>query len=184
MANIGNISMLKVPWSAALIEELSSFPSGRQDDQLAGGHRALDCVEEEDELLVPVALHAAADDAAVENVQRGEQRGGAVALVIVGHGATAAALERQSGLGAVERLDLALVERQHHGVRRRVDVEADDIAQLGGELGIGGQLELADAMRLQPVRAPDALHRVGADAGPLGHRARGPWVARPVAGLA
>jgi predicted phage terminase large subunit-like protein len=34
MANIGNISMLKAPWNAALIEELSSFPSGRHDDQV------------------------------------------------------------------------------------------------------------------------------------------------------
>ena len=43
---------------------------------------------------------------------------------------------RQAGLGAVERLDLALlVDRQHDGVGRRIDVEADDVAQLGDELG-------------------------------------------------
>jgi hypothetical protein len=34
-------------------------------------------------------------------------------------------------VGAVERLDLALlVQRQHDGVGGRVDIEADDVAQL------------------------------------------------------
>jgi hypothetical protein len=60
-------------------------------DQLAGWHRGLDGVEEAVELLVPVAPHAAADDATVERVEHGEQGGGAVGLVIVRHGAAAAA---------------------------------------------------------------------------------------------
>ena len=84
-------------------------------DHLAGRHRALDGVEELDELLMPVVRHAAADDLAVEHVEGGEQRRRAVALVIVGHRAALAGLQRQAGLGAVERLDLALlVDRQHH----------------------------------------------------------------------
>src|SRR3954451_17963228 len=95
---------------------------------LPAGTAALDGVEEADELLVPVALHAAAEDGAVEDVEGGEQRGGAMALVVVGHGAGAALLQGQAGLGAVERLDLALlVDRQHHGMGRRVNVEADDV---------------------------------------------------------
>ena len=73
---------------------------------LPAGTCRLDGVEEADELLVPVALHAAAEDGAVEDVEGGEQRGGAVALVVVGHGAGAALLHGQAGLGAVERLDL------------------------------------------------------------------------------
>jgi hypothetical protein len=36
------------------------------------------------------------------------------------------------------------------------------------------QLELSDAMRLEPVRAPDALHRADAHACLLGHRRAGP----------
>ena len=104
-------------------------------DGLAGRHLALDGVEEADELLVAVALHVAADDGAVEHVERGEQGGGAVALVVVGHGAEPALLHRQAGLGAVERLDLALlVDRQHDGVRRRIDIEPDDVAQLVDEV--------------------------------------------------
>ena len=122
-----------------------------------------------------VALHVAADDGAVEHVERGEQRGGAVALVVVGHGAEPPLLHRQAGLGAVERLDLALlVDRQHDGVRRRIDVEADDVAQLVDELRIVGELELPPAVRLQPVRLPDAPHRAGADAGRLRHHVGGP----------
>ena len=64
-------------------------------------------------------------------------------LVVVGHGSGASLLHRQAGLGAVERLDLALlVDRQHDGMGRWIDVEADDVAQLVDELGVVGQLEL------------------------------------------
>src|SRR6266403_2931946 len=41
----------------------------------------LDSIQEADELLVPVALHAAANDPALEHIESGEQRGRAVALV-------------------------------------------------------------------------------------------------------
>ena len=50
------------------------------------GPRASIGVEEADELLMPVALHAAADDRAVQHVEGGEQGRRAVALVVVGHG--------------------------------------------------------------------------------------------------
>jgi hypothetical protein len=53
-------------------------------DHLAGRHGALERVEEADELLVPLALHAAADHRAVEHVERREQGGRAVALGVVG----------------------------------------------------------------------------------------------------
>jgi|SRR5579884_402258 len=54
-------------------------------DRLAFGHLGLDCIEEANEFLMPVALHAAADNLAFEHVESGEQGGRAVALVIVGH---------------------------------------------------------------------------------------------------
>ena len=69
-----------------------------------------------------VALHAAADDAAIERVECGEQRRGAAPPVIVGHGATAALLHRQARLSAVEWLDLALLidrQRRHAPEDRR-----------------------------------------------------------------
>ena len=49
-------------------------------DQLAGGHGALEGIEEADELLMAMARHALPDDRAVEHVERREQRGRAVAL--------------------------------------------------------------------------------------------------------
>src|SRR5436853_7789195 len=67
----------------------------------------LNRVQEPDEFLVPMALHAAPNDLAVERVESGEQGSGAVSLIVMRHGAGAAPLQRQSGLGAVESLDLA-----------------------------------------------------------------------------
>jgi hypothetical protein len=61
---------------------------------------------------VAMALHVAADDGAIEDVEGCEQRGGAVTFVVVCHRPGAARLYRQSRLGAVERLDLA-----HMGIR-------------------------------------------------------------------
>ena len=99
---------------------------------LVGRYLDIDGVEK----VMAVALHVPADDGAVEHVEGGEQRGRAIALVVVGHDAEPAVLHGQAGLGAVERLDLALlVDRQHDGVRRRVDVKADHVAQLATNCG-------------------------------------------------
>jgi hypothetical protein len=50
------------------------------------------------------------------------------------HCPAATGLQRQSRLGAVERLNLALfVDRQHDGVLRWIEIEADDVDQLLGE---------------------------------------------------
>ena len=103
-------------------------------DDLAGRHGRLDGVEEAQELLMPVTGHAATDHRAIEDVERGEQRGRAVADIVVGHRPGLARLERQAGLGPIERLDLALlVDRQHHSVARRREVEPDDVLELGDE---------------------------------------------------
>ena len=96
------------------------------------------------------------DDLALEHVEGGEERGGAVALVVVGHGAEAPLLHRQARLGAVERLDLRfLVDREDDGMGRRIDVKPDDIAQFADEVGIVRELELPPAVRLQAVGTPD-----------------------------
>jgi hypothetical protein len=129
-------------------------------NRLAGGDLALDGVEKADELDVAVALHAAADDSAVEHAKRSKQGGSAVPLVIMRHGLTAAGLDRQTRLGAVERLDLAFfIDRQHHGMGRRVDIKPNDIGELGSKAGIARALEGAQPVRLQFVRSPDALYR-------------------------
>ena len=46
-------------------------------------------------------------------------------------------------MGAVERLDLALlVEREHDGMGWRIDIEANDVDELGGKAGIARVLEV------------------------------------------
>ena len=118
---------------------------------------------------MPVPLHAPAQHRAVEHVQGREQRGRAMALVVVGRGHGPALLHRQPRLGAVERLDLGfLVHGEHDRVRRRVQVEPDHVAQLGDERRVLGELEGAHPMRGEPVRLPDPLHRAQA-------RCRPPW---------
>jgi len=100
-------------------------------DRLAGGPARFDQIEKADEFLVAVPLHVAADHGPVEDVERGKERGGAVALVIMGHGAGSPLFQRQAGLGLVEGLDLALlVERRGDRVSGRRDIEAHDIAKL------------------------------------------------------
>lgn len=74
-------------------------------DDLSRWDRSLQSVEKLDEFLIGMFGHAASDDGAVKDVEGGEQGGGAVALVVVGHGAAFPGLERQARLGAVERLD-------------------------------------------------------------------------------
>src|SRR5512144_2552416 len=117
-------------------------------DQLAGRDVALETVEEANELLVPVALHALPDHRAVEHVHGSEQRRRAVADVVVRHRAGPPLLHRQAGLRAVESLDLRLlVDREDDSMGRRVDVKADHIADLAGELRVAAELEGS-----QPVR--------------------------------
>ena len=52
-------------------------------DCLSSGNLALDGVEEADELLMPMALHVAADHSSVEHVHRREQGRRPVPLVVL-----------------------------------------------------------------------------------------------------
>jgi hypothetical protein len=150
-------------------------------DDFSGWDGAFDGVEEADELLVAMPLHAASDPGSVEDVERGEQSGRAVALGVMGPRPAFTGLERQARLRAVERLNLALlINRDDHRVLGRLHVEADNILDLLGELGVVGAFEGANAVRLQPMRLPQALHGAQAHADGLGHGAAGPM--RGVAG--
>src|SRR6266511_3668002 len=148
-------------------------------DRLSLGHVRVDLIEEADEFLMPMALHVAADNGAVEDSERGEQRGGAVALVVVRHRSGATWLHRQSRLGVIERLDLALlIDREDDGMGGRVDIETDHIPELVGELRIVRQLECPDTVRREMVGLKDALHRPQADPYRLGQHP-----SRPMSGF-
>jgi hypothetical protein len=128
-------------------------------DRLALGHLAFDGVEKADELLVAMPLHVAADDRAIEDIERCKERRGAVALVVMCHRAEPALLHRQAGLGAIEHLTLQLlVDGKHHRMLWRIDVEPDHVLDLLGEGAIVGELELPPAMRHQARLAPDHVH--------------------------
>src|SRR5438105_9637917 len=144
-------------------------------DHLSHGDLRLNRIEEADELLVAMALHVAANDGPIEDVERCEQRGGAVTFVVVRHRPGAAWLHRQPRLGTVERLDLALfVDRENNRMGGRIDVEADDIRELLGELRVRRQLERAYAMRRELVGFQDTLHRTQAHSRRLREHPSGP----------
>src|SRR5215469_17950229 len=87
---------------------------------------------------------------AVGRVESGKQSRGAVAFVVVRHGLTATRLEWESGLGAIQGLDLAfLIHTQHQSVLGRVQIQSDNIFQLFGEFGIVADLETFHTVRLQ-----------------------------------
>src|SRR5215471_18984804 len=85
------------------------------------GELALKSGQELQELLVAMPKVDLADHGAVEQVERGEEGGSAVALVVMGHGPAAALLKRQPRLSPVQRLDLALlIDAEHDRVLGRV----------------------------------------------------------------
>src|SRR5262245_33074043 len=143
-------------------------------------HLRLYGVEESDELLMAMALHIVTDDGAVEDVEGGEQCCGAMAFIVVRHGAGTARLHRQARLGAIERLDLALlVNREHNGVGRRVHVEADYVLEFLCKLWIVRQLEGLNAMWGELVGLEDALYRPQAHSRRLSQHPAGPMSCFP-----
>jgi hypothetical protein len=69
---------------------------------------------------------------------------------------------RQRRLGAIDRLDLQLlVDAQHNSAIRRVEVKSGNFADLFDKQRIARQLKGFAAMRLQPERLSDAVHRRG-----------------------
>ena len=56
----------------------------------------------------------------------------------------------------------------------RIDIEPDNIAQLVDELRVVGELELVDPVRLETMRAPDALDGIRADTDGFRHNSSSP----------
>ena len=96
------------------------------------------------ELPMPVPLVKVSYNFSIEQVERGKRSGGSVPLVVVGHGAAAAFLERQARLGPIERLYLHpskqrplagdpslafLIDAKDDRLVRRIDVEPDHVCK-------------------------------------------------------
>jgi len=108
------------------------------DVQLAAGVGPGDLLHEVEELGFAVAVVTGVGDLAGGDLKCGEQRRGAVALVVVRGLLRQTRSQRQDRCGAVQRLDLTLfVHAQHHRLLRRIVIEPDDVADLGLQLRIG-----------------------------------------------
>ena len=83
--------------------------------------------------------HASANRYTLQNIKSREQRGRAIALVIMRHGPGAPLLQRQAWLRAIKRLNLAfLVNTKYQRVVRWVHIETNDILKTRDKLGIVG----------------------------------------------
>ena len=107
-----------------------------------------------------------------------------MALVVVGHRGRPPLLERQTRLRPIERLDLGLlIDAEHHGPIRRIEIEANDLGDLLLEHRVVRDLEPLHDMRLQPGIGPDAPDARGRYAHRLRHHraapVRGIWAASP-----
>lgn len=109
-----------------------------------GGHAGLDSAQELQEFTAAMATVQFTNDFASGNVQRGKQGGGAVAHIVVSTALGNARRQRQYGLRTIEGLDLALlVNTQHHRLEWRIEVQADDVANLVDEQRIARKFEVS-----------------------------------------
>ena len=104
----------------------------------------------------------AALDQAGGHLKGGEQGGGAMALVVVAEpGQRFAVGQLQPALGPLQRLDVGLfVDRQHHCILRRLQVEPDHVGRLLGKAGIGADAPAAPPRQGDLVlaqHAPDLM---------------------------
>src|ERR1039458_4980424 len=108
---------------------------------------------------MPVSLVKVSYNVSLQQVERGKQSGGSVSLVVVGHGAAAAFLERQDRLGPIERLYLALlIDAKHDGLVRRIQVEPDHVGEFFQKPGVARELEILGAMWLEIVTPQDVTY--------------------------
>ena len=109
-----------------------------QVDLLFGRDDVVDDAQKLQPLLVAVPILAHGDDVALQGIEGGEQRCGAVALVVVSHRAAAALLHRQTRLCPIQSLNLALlVSAQNHGMFGRTQIQANNVFQLLENSGRG-----------------------------------------------
>lgn len=105
-----------------------------------GRRLAVDLIQKTDELLRPVARHAVADHRAVKQAPCRKQGGRAMAVVVMRHGSTAAALAGSPRRGPVECRDVTfLVDAQPPGVVWRIPLASHDIGQRFQEVFVAAE---------------------------------------------
>lgn len=97
----------------------------------------VDFAQEFQKLLMPVPTITLARHLSCGDLQRGEERGGAVANVIVSLSAAAPLFHWQTRLSPIQGLDLALlINAKHHRILWRTEINPDDIHQFRNEIHI------------------------------------------------
>ncbi len=137
-----------------------------QKDVQGLGHGRLDLAQKAQELLMPVAGLALGDPLPSGHVQSGKQGGGSVADGVVGDAFHVAKTHGQQGLGAVQSLDLGLlIDAVHHRLVGRIQVQADDVANLFDKERVGGELVAVRLPRSGSASAGEAAPRRSAASG-------------------
>src|SRR5579862_1358463 len=91
---------------------------------------AVDAALEPQKLLVAVTLIAVTDDFAGEHIERREQGGRSVSLVVMSHRAASPFFQRQPGLGALQSLNLALfVHTEHNRLVGRIQIKTNHVSE-------------------------------------------------------
>jgi len=77
-----------------------------------------------------------------EHIQGGEERGGPVPFIVMGHRAAPPLFQGKPGLGPIQGLNLTLlVGTEHQSLVRRIEVEPDHIRQLLDKLRVSAEFE-------------------------------------------
>ena len=120
----------------------------------------IDSAQKAKKFLVPMSTVANTDDFPRCDVECRKQRRNAVTKVIVRLPFRNAGSHWEYWLRPVERLDLGfLIDAQHNGAFRRRHIQTDNIAHFLDKERVCRELKRFDAMRLEPKRFPDAMHR-------------------------
>jgi len=132
-------------------------------------------VHEGDEVGTGVALAEPMRDVPGRHVQGGIQIDDAVALVVMRVADRTTRSKGERPLRALQRLNRRLlVHTQHHGVLGRMQVQADDVVDLGLELGIPTHLVGSHAMGLEALASQDIRDRTTRDSHRLAQQPRRP----------
>ena len=131
----------------------------------------IDLLEKVQIFLMPVPRFALGDYLPVGDVERGEERRGAVTPIIVSYPLDVSEAHRQHGLGSVQGLDLALFI---HALSPRrvgwVQIQPDNITHFFNKKWIGRKLKMPLPVRLKSKRMPDAVHSRVRDFSPWSFR--------------
>src|SRR5580704_3446626 len=150
-----------VPRQPAVVFGLVGIEIVQNHMDLAAGMFGNQAVHEIEELDTPAALIMAGLDQASGNVEGGEQGRGLMTFVGVAEPCHGFAIgQLQPALGALQSLDVRLlVDRKHHGVLGRLQVEPDNVGRLLHKSRIGADTPTAPPRQrdLMPAQNPPDL---------------------------